>query len=299
MLSVIIPVYGFPPSFPALIGAILGQTFRDFEFIVVDDASSATDSARIRALHLSLGGGFQLVHLERNLGPAGARNAAVAKSKGDSFVFVDADCGVRSSRWLEQIAGMASSYPGAVLGFSIDGTGKSYAALCDRFCEWTNIPVRRSQRLSQAHLMTAHMVVPRGIWERLGGLDARLRTGEDTAFCFKAHRQGIPLYFFNHISVAHFDRERWADFLGNQFLLGRDRAATRAIAHSKVPWFLGAPTPVRWALVPAIAAALTLKHFAAWLRGDLRVILALPGLLAGMLALAAGVAVGRESSSPT
>lgn len=79
MISVIVPVYRVEQYLDACIESILGQTFQDFELILVDDGSPdncgeicdryAGQDARIRAMH-------------RKSWLSGARNTGIGLAEG-------------------------------------------------------------------------------------------------------------------------------------------------------------------------------------------------------------------------
>ncbi len=88
-LSIIIPVYKVEETLERCIGSIAGQTFQDWEAILVDDGSpdncptqcdewSRRDD-RIRVIH------------KENGGLSDARNAGIAMATGDYITFVDSD----------------------------------------------------------------------------------------------------------------------------------------------------------------------------------------------------------------
>ena len=89
LVSVIIPVYNAEAFLPAALDSVLAQDYPHREILVVDDGSTdgSADVARDR-------GTVQLLQ-EANLGPAAARNLAIAAARGDLLAFLDAD-----DRWL-------------------------------------------------------------------------------------------------------------------------------------------------------------------------------------------------------
>ena len=88
-ISVIVPVYNVEKYLRRCIDSILGQTFTDFELILVYDGSPdncpaicdeyAKKDNRIRVIH------------QENQGQAAARNHAIAQANGEWVCFVDSD----------------------------------------------------------------------------------------------------------------------------------------------------------------------------------------------------------------
>lgn len=88
-VSIIVPVYNTEAYLPACIDCILGQSFTDFELLLVDDGSTdgsgvlcdayqAKDS-RVRVFH------------QQNGGVSAARNHGVGEAQGDWVCYVDSD----------------------------------------------------------------------------------------------------------------------------------------------------------------------------------------------------------------
>ena len=87
-LSVVVPVHNGATWLADTLQAIYAQSWADFELILVDDAS--TDNLReVLASHHDCR--LQILHLERNAGVAGARNAGIARAQGQYIAFCDAD----------------------------------------------------------------------------------------------------------------------------------------------------------------------------------------------------------------
>ena len=88
-ISVILPAYNVADYLPRALDSLLGQTFRDFEALVVDDGSAdrtgeicdeyARRDPRVRAIH------------QKNAGAPAARNAAIQISRGKYLYFMDGD----------------------------------------------------------------------------------------------------------------------------------------------------------------------------------------------------------------
>ena len=97
------------------INAILAQSFKSFELIIVNDCS--TDNTREALQKFSKSKKVRIINLEKNLGPVGARNKAFEISRGEIIIVMDDDC-VAEKKWLSAIMqpfknkkiGMATAY---------------------------------------------------------------------------------------------------------------------------------------------------------------------------------------------
>ncbi len=86
----IIPVYNVASYLRRCFDSVLGQTFDDFEVIVVDDGSS-DGSAEIIREYTEAHDQFSSLRFEKNIGNGPARNAALAASRGEFISFMDSD----------------------------------------------------------------------------------------------------------------------------------------------------------------------------------------------------------------
>ena len=101
MFSVIVPVYNVEQYLDKCLASILGQTYKDFECIVVDDGSTDNSSAIIDK-YVKQDQRFKVLH-QKNMGPSAARNAGLAIAQGDYIAFVDSDDYI-SNEYLEKFA---------------------------------------------------------------------------------------------------------------------------------------------------------------------------------------------------
>lgn len=92
LISIIMPVYNVAPYLDACLLSIRGQTYTNFELIVIDDAS--TDNAKeIIKMHAAVDSRIQFISLPYNsLGGAGIpSNVGIKLAKGEYIGFVDSD----------------------------------------------------------------------------------------------------------------------------------------------------------------------------------------------------------------
>jgi len=92
--SVIIPCYNAATTIDRCLNSCLAQTCRDFEVIVIDDASTDMSSEMVRARQPEFAAvaiKLELITLSENLGQAAARNLGWEKASGAFIAFLDAD----------------------------------------------------------------------------------------------------------------------------------------------------------------------------------------------------------------
>jgi glycosyltransferase involved in cell wall biosynthesis len=113
LVSVLLPVYNDSKTVVQSIRSILGQTFRDFELVIVDDGS--TDNTP------QIVGSFEdpRIHLianERNLGLAPTLNRAIGVASGDYLARQDADDIALPHRLEKQVVFLRSHPDVAMVG---------------------------------------------------------------------------------------------------------------------------------------------------------------------------------------
>jgi glycosyltransferase involved in cell wall biosynthesis len=89
-LSVVMPAHNALPYLDEAVESILGQTFPDFEFVILDDGS--TDGSGERLLHwASQDPRIRLLTGERRLGPVGSSNTVARAARARIVARMDAD----------------------------------------------------------------------------------------------------------------------------------------------------------------------------------------------------------------
>jgi len=120
LISVVMPVHNGRPFLDQSIASISNQTLRDFEFVILDDASSDGSDELLR--NWSRRDSRIVVHQGRTrLGPVGSSNLVVSKSRAPIVARMDADDVSHPDRLMRQLAIMNRHADVAVVGTLSDG----------------------------------------------------------------------------------------------------------------------------------------------------------------------------------
>lgn len=85
MISIVIPTYNSAKFMPALLESIFKQAVEDMEVIIVDDCSTDNTVETVEKYPV------RVIRMEKNGGPARARNRGVDEARGDIIFFLDSD----------------------------------------------------------------------------------------------------------------------------------------------------------------------------------------------------------------
>lgn len=90
MFSVIVIIKNTREYLTKCLDSIANQSFKDYEVILVDDASDQK-SDDIIAFYRNQISTIQYIYLNNALGPGGARNRGLKEAKGKYIIFIDSD----------------------------------------------------------------------------------------------------------------------------------------------------------------------------------------------------------------
>ena len=90
LLSVVMPVHNAAPYLDEAIASILNQTYRDFEFVILDDGSTDGSTEKLREW-AARDDRIRLQRLEFNSGPAKSSNLVVQHARRELIARMDAD----------------------------------------------------------------------------------------------------------------------------------------------------------------------------------------------------------------
>jgi N-acetylglucosaminyl-diphospho-decaprenol L-rhamnosyltransferase len=209
-VSVLVVAYQSGPHLAECLAAIEAQTFRDFEIVVVDNASTDGAPAQALAAHPAA----QLIEAGANLGFAAGMNLAARAAKGEWLALINPDA-FADPDWLQKLVAGAEAFP-AVHCFTsrqlladdpgrLDGLGDVMSI--------TGFPWRGGYRhpdpgpLPPGEVFSAcggAMMIQAALFARLGGFDERLFCyGEDVDLGYRLRLVGEPTLIIPDAVVRH------------------------------------------------------------------------------------------------
>jgi glycosyltransferase involved in cell wall biosynthesis len=183
--SVIIPLYNKEAEIERTLRSVLAQSYAPLEIVVVDDGSSDRSAAIVEAI------GSPLIRLIRqaNAGETAARNRAMAEAVGDYFALIDADDEWREG-FLGEIASMITDFPDCGLystGFDIIDNNGEHPAHSPQVRGVVEDFFRESMTTYVS--IPSASVIPRGVFETVGGFPEGMRLGGDQYMWVKIARR--------------------------------------------------------------------------------------------------------------
>jgi len=185
-ISVVMPVYNALPFLDNSISSILSQTFGNFEFVILDDAS--TDGSLDRMHHWAARDKRIQVHESKErLGLAGSSNAVVTKSRCSIVARMDADDISHPDRLKRQWEIIEERSDIAVIGTLCDGIDASGRHVRPRD-RWRL--VRRSGHVPFPH---GSAMFRRQTFDEVSGYENGSDGGEDQQLFSKMAKRGRVL----------------------------------------------------------------------------------------------------------
>jgi glycosyltransferase involved in cell wall biosynthesis len=175
-VSVVVPTRDRQPKLARALAGVQAQTFRDFEVLVVDDASTDETAAWLRTNYP----GVPARTLGRPRGAAAARNQALEHARGELIAFLDDD-DIWRPPYLEGQVQLLDANPGADLSYAdhveIDAAGREWRPDTRPLLAY---PSPLTWLLAECFIHTLSVVVcRRRVLDRVGRFDESLTITHD------------------------------------------------------------------------------------------------------------------------
>ncbi|WP_125721437.1 glycosyltransferase family 2 protein [Flavobacterium ustbae] len=178
--SIIIPLYNKENFIENTMKSVLGQTFQDFEIIVVNDGS--TDKSEEKLLLFK----DSRIHYfnKKNEGASTARNFGIEKATSNYITFIDAD-DFWYPTFLETMFDLISKVPNQkVFSTAIEvDTSKKIISSAYSISKTNNdfeIVNYFKASVKESVLWTSCAVFHKSVFEEIGNFDTQIKNGEDT-----------------------------------------------------------------------------------------------------------------------
>lgn len=201
MISIVIPVYNEEKNISALIESILEQSFKKYELIIVDDKS--TDNT-IQIIKKFKNKQIKLIQLEKNSGPAKARNIGAQNAKYQIILFLDSDVIVHKDV-LEKVSNFFKQNKEAISLIGIYSKNPVNKGFTPKFKALLDYYIFAGKKLETVTSFEPRCgAVKKQAFTETGGFDTRFRGAdvEDYEFGYRLLEKG-PIYIDTSIQVDH------------------------------------------------------------------------------------------------
>ncbi len=282
-LSVIIPTYNRARRLPLLLDALFAQDInhRLSEVIVVNDGSTDATWALLEAKKNEKKDPWLRVLTQANQGQAVARQYGVNEARGDIVLFLDDDMEPVEPGFLRYHLEhhTQSSTHSVALGAILPPKDNPFRPAFELFYEKSIHSMYDSFRAGQKpdgrHFFSANVSLPKDLYLRVGGFDAKFRQAEDRELGLRLQQNtGAPFVFLEKAAAYHNSQTgRFQSFLQRARLYGHydlqialmypslpdlhprwifrsQNSLKRALAHLafRIPFLV---SPLSWLLVPS------------------------------------------------
>lgn len=226
-ISIVIVAWNSARYLAEVLDAALAQHYRDYEIIIVDNASSDETLSIARSYETK---GVKVIAQSRNRGFAGGNNDGVAAARGDLIVLLNPDAVMTDPGTLQKIAvAFSSQHKLGVLGAKLmqpDGVTIDHCG--------GNVGIPAHTRLigqgepdegqcdhvrAVDFVIGALFAVPRPLWDELSGFDEYFNPAyyEDTDFCCRIRQAGYQVLVWPEVCLKHYGRASSHEYKSRSF----------------------------------------------------------------------------------
>lgn len=201
--SVVIPVYNRPDEVDELLQSLCGQTYQNFEVVVVEDGSAIPCKQVVKKYTEML----DVHYFEKpNSGPGQTRNYAADRSRGEYLLILDSDC-ILPETYLAAVEAKLQREPADAFG----GPDRAHDSFSDvqkainyaMTSFFTTGGIRGGKKkMDKFYPRSFNMGVRAEVYKALGGFSA-MRFGEDIDFSIRIFKGGYRCRLFPEAWVWH------------------------------------------------------------------------------------------------
>jgi len=205
-ISVIIPVYNGSKYLNQCLDALMTSSYRQFEIIVVDDASTddSVDICRKK--------GIAVLQMPHQSGPAAVRNYGAQKARGEILLFVDSDVLVQQ----ETIARVAADFMNNPNIAAVFGSYDDSPDASDFFSQFRNLLhhfIHQNSHRESKTFWTGCGAIYKEIFFQLKGFDEGWFSIEDIELGHRIWNNGYRIMLDKELQVKHLKGWRLRNWL--------------------------------------------------------------------------------------
>jgi glycosyltransferase involved in cell wall biosynthesis len=171
------------------VDSILGQTYRDFEFLIVDDASSDGSPAMLRDA-ASSDRRVRVIQNEKNIGLTRSLNRAIREARGDIIARHDADDIAMPTRFETQLRLLEGSCDVVGTNYVVIGEGGEFVeGLPSHYAD----DARRALARGKNPLCHSSVMFRRVVIDEAGSYDERWRYAQDYELWLRLNTLGYVI----------------------------------------------------------------------------------------------------------
>jgi len=233
---------------PNLHSPVLGQVLDalDQQIETWDGPVDVWVVGRDRFCYARSEGSFHFWETDVPVSPARARNLGASVSQGDVLIFLDADC-IPQPGWLAQLLAAFDRWPlaGAISG-AMSPQAPNFPLRCGQIAGFhEHLCLNASGR--RQGVVSFSLLVPRKVWQDIGGFDERFTVAEDLDFSIRIVKSGRSVYLESRAVVYHApSRGTWSALWKHAMLSGRHSIQVRCLHHDWYHMPFWARSPWAW-----------------------------------------------------
>lgn len=240
LYSIVIPVYNRPQELDELLSSLLGQSFKNFEVIIIEDGSSIRCDYVVDKYRNALSIQY---FIKPNSGPGPSRNLGFSHARGEYFVVFDSDC-IIPPHYFNAVNESLHEYQWDAWG-GPDRAHENFS-IVQRAMGYTMSSVLTTggirggaKRLGWFQPRSFNMGMKRKVFEATGGFKFA-RSAEDIELSINMKKAGFKIGLIKDAFVYHKRRTNLKQFYHQVFNFGRGRAMVGEIHPEEVKlthWF--------------------------------------------------------------
>ena len=216
-LSIIIPVFNRPNLLDKCLVSIYKQNYKNFEVCIIDDCSTAD----LKSIADKFSARY--FYLEKNKGPAFARNFGAKNAKGEILVFIDSDV-LMTQGFLRKVDHLFNINKEIS---AIQGNYTSIPYYKNFFSFFKNLTLHFNFRRSTSRKYTYSIAtfctaIKREVFLKSKRFDQKIKTAsiEDDEYGVKLIKRGHKIFYENTLQVKHMKRFNFYSLIKQDFKTG-------------------------------------------------------------------------------